>query len=318
MFRLTPVIVVVTAVVLGAGIVDAGDRIFDIKDPSGDSYGDGSFLYPQPADIEPNDLDIVRFRAFAVSGGTEFEATFVRPIKEVPRRPTDGFLMITDLATLGFYNFNIDVYIDIDREPGSGRVATLPGRVAEVHADHAWEKVVCLTPRPDTARSLLRRFMLADAKREMKAEQGTVRRGDMTVAKEQIKVDVSDDTYFPTRVRVSGPKIRFFVPNSFLGQTARPEWSYTVVVSGADLLTNLNTQQVDAGIVELQFSGLMIVGIRSGGSRYTFGSREPDVEMLPPLPDIVVPTGADQEAVLRSFDVLAERKAQLLGVVPAG
>ncbi len=40
------------------------------------------------------------------------------------------------------HGVSIDVYIDIDREPGSGRVAMLPGRVAEVHSDHAWEKAV--------------------------------------------------------------------------------------------------------------------------------------------------------------------------------
>ena len=304
---------VVLATVLPAA---AGDRLFTITDPRGDDFGDGSFLYPEGGDLEPGDLDITRLRASEVAGGTEFEVTFARRVKQPPRRPTEGYQLITDLARHGFYNLNVDIYVDVDRKPGSGRVTTLPGRLAEVHPDFAWEKAICLTPRPDTARALLRRIMVADAKREIKAEKGTVRRSDVEVAKEQIAVDVADDVFFPERIRVTGSTIRFFVPATFLGGLASPDWAYTVAVSGADLMTSLQTADVAAGFVGLDFTGLFILPVKAGGSRYTFGSREPDVEMLPPLADIIVPEGASQEAVLRSFDVLAEQPARLLGVVP--
>jgi hypothetical protein len=304
-------------VVLAGSTALAGDRIFRIEDARGDDYGDGSIVYPEIADWQPGDLDLVWFEAEAVPGGTEFSVRFARNVKEPDRRPLDGFVLLSDLARFGFYNLNVDVYIDMDREPGSGRVTTLPGRLAEVHPDYAWEKVVALTPRPYTASSVLQKIMVADAKREIKREQGTVRRSDVDVARDQVEVEVADDVHFPNRIRVAGPTITFTVPDTFLGQTASADWAYTVVVTGCDLMTSLQTADVGAGFVGLPYSGLMILPVKEGGSRYTFGSREPDVEMLPPIIDLIVPEGMKQEEVLRSFDVLAEQKAQLPGVVPS-
>ena len=315
---LTQVAIVGLVMALAGSVATAGDRIFRIEDPRGDDHGDGSVVYPEISDWQPGDLDIVRFEAEAVPGGTEFSVRFSRNVKEPDRRPVDGYVLLSDLARFGFYNLNVDVYIDVDREPGSGRVTTLPGRGAEIAPDFAWEKVVALTPRPYTASSALQRIMVAEAKREIKREQGTVRNRDVDVAREQVEVEVSDDVYFPNRIRVAGPTITFFVPETFLGGTARADWGYVVAVTGCDLMTTLQTGDVGAGFVGLPFSGLMILPVKAGGSRYTFGSREPDVEMLPPIIDLIVPEGAKQEEVLRSFDVLAEQKAQLPGVVPAG
>jgi hypothetical protein len=254
-----------------------------------------------------------------VSGGTEFEVVFARPIRQPYRRAIDGGgTQLTEVAKHGFYTFNIDIYIDTDRQPGSGRIVTLPGRVAEVHSDFAWEHVVCLTPRPNMARSQLRRILLGRAKREHKAEQGTVVRQDVKEMSEQIQLDVADHTFFPTRINVIGPKVRFFVPDTFLGGVAEASWSYVVAVSAPDLVSMAQTRALEAGIVEIGRAGLMILPIRPGGQRFVLGSREPDTEMLPPLLDIIVPEGATQRDVLRSFDVLAEQSAQLLGVVPEG
>lgn len=298
---------------------DAAKPVFTIHDPAGDAFGDGTFVYPETydLDIQPEDLDLVELRAYATKSGTEFEAVFARPIKKPVRRPIESGVMLTDLAKLGFFTFNIDIYIDIDREPGSGRLVMLPGRTAEVHPDFAWEKVVCLTPRPDIARSELKRFMVADAKRELKAEKGSVDRDDVAAAKEQIALDVADDVFFPTQVRVQGRSVRFTVPWTFLrGETASPDWAYVIAVSAADVTADLQTRTVETGFLEKEFTGLFIVPVQAGGSRYTFGSSSPDTEMLPPLADIVVPEGASQEQVLRGYDVLADRPARLPGVVP--
>ena len=59
------------------------------------------------------------------------------------RVPIDnGGTLLTDIATLGFYTFNVDIYVDTDRVPGSGRTAMLPGRKAEVDPASAWEKAI--------------------------------------------------------------------------------------------------------------------------------------------------------------------------------
>lgn len=317
--RFCAVAIAAAVVLSGSLCAQAGSKVlFRLDDPRGDDHGDGTIGYPILSYLEPGDLDLVRLTARSRKDGTLFEATFARTIK-VPGRQTIDTVgtSLDSIARHGFYAFNLDIYIDTDRKPGSGRVAMLPGRLAEVDPDTAWERVVCLTPRPDVATSELRRFMLAQAKREIKAERGTVRSEDLDVAKQQIALDVADDAFFPTRVRVTGRTIAFFVPDSFLGGPAQPEWSYVVAVSAADIEASLQTQTLETGLTRSTYSGLFILPIQAGGSRFTLGSTEPDVEMLPPLVDIVVPAGITQKEALRSFDVLADRPAHLPGVVPA-
>jgi hypothetical protein len=304
--------------VLVAGTADAKKRIFVIEDPRGDAYGDGTFLFPEGEDLQEGDLDIVKFSAKRVKGGTEFEAVFARPIREPYRKAIDGAgTQLADIAKLGFYNFNIDVYVDMDREPGSGMVATLPGRNAEIHEDFAWERVVCLTPRPEEARSLLRRILVGDARREAKSEQGRITSDDVEEIQRQVELDVAQRTTFPNRVNVLGSKVKFFVPGSEM-PPAEADWAYVVVVTAADLMGGINTRALDAGFIEVPFSGLMILPVQAGGSRYTLGSSEPDTEWMPPIVDLIVPEGMVQKDVLRSAMPLEDRPVQLPGVVPAG
>jgi hypothetical protein len=316
-FALIPTVVITAfCLLVVTGTADARKRIFTMDDPRGDAYGDGSFLFPEGEDLQEGDLDIVEFSAKRVKGGTEFEAVFARPIREPYRKAIDAAgTQLADIAKLGFYNFNIDVYVDTDREPGSGMVTMLPGRNAEVHEDFAWERVVCLTPRPEEARSLLRRILVGDARREAKSEQGRITSDDVEEIQRQVELDVAQRTSFPNRVNVLGSKIKFFVPGSEM-PPAEADWAYVVVVTGADLMGGINTRALDAGFIEVPFSGLMILPVQAGGSRYTFGSSEPDTEWMPPIVDLIVPDGMDQKDILRSAAPLDDRPAQLPGVVP--
>ena len=110
-----------------------GQPIFTLTDPKGDDHGDGTLQYPLRTDMQPGDLDLVTFSAFAQSGGTVFEATFARSVRVRRAAPIDPVGNTLDkIAKLGFYEFNIDVYIDTDRIPGSGSTQTLPGRRAAI------------------------------------------------------------------------------------------------------------------------------------------------------------------------------------------
>jgi len=296
---------------------EAAKRIFKVSDQTRDDHGDGSLIYPETADLEPGDLDIVSFSARRATGGTELEIVLARKIKKPIRQALDaGGTQLTDLARHDFFTFNVDVYIDTDRVPGSGRVIMLPGRNAEIDPSSAWEKAVCLTPRPEIARSQLQRIMLWQARKEYKSERGSLRRDQADEMSNQIALDVTDHTYFPNRIRVIGPKIRFFVPDSFLGGPAQPDWSYVVAISGADITATMPVDAIDVGVVQLDFAGLMILPVEAGGSRHNFGSEQPDTEMLPNLVDILVPEGVSQEELLASYRTQVTGKVKLLGVVP--
>jgi hypothetical protein len=261
--------------------------------------------------LKPGDLDLLSLTATRQSEGTWFEATFARRITPTGRRVIDaGGGTLDEIARSNFYTLNIDIYIDTDRVPGSGLTYTLPGRKAEIDPSSAWEKAICLTPRPLDARQAVGRMIASYAWRDAKA------RGEKLdpIKKKQMLTDMNRDIekliFFPTRVRVLGSKIGFLVPISFLGGWAKPEWSYVVAVSGADVL-----QKIDLGdLFNVGAEGpdsLFILGIAPGFTwSDRFGGGDEDNHNQSPLVDIVVPPGKKQE------DVLKDKPVRLPGVVP--
>jgi C-terminal binding-module, SLH-like, of glucodextranase len=305
------IVLAAAAFSIAASAVAEDTRLFTVTDPRGDDHGDGDLVYPLRNDLKRGDLDLLSLSASRQAEGTWFEATFARPITPTNRRVIDaGGGTLDEIARSNFYTLNIDIYIDTDRVPGSGLTYTLPGRKAEIDPSSAWEKAICLTPRPLDARQAVGRMIASYAWKEAKA------RGERLdpVKKKQILADMNRDIekliFFPTRVRVLGSRIGFLVPISFLGGWAKPEWSYVVAVSGADVL-----QKIDLGdlfnVGEEGPDSLFILGIAPG---YTwsdrFGGGDEDNRNQSPLVDIVVPPGRKQE------DVLKDKPVRLPGVVP--
>jgi hypothetical protein len=193
--------------------------LVDLTDPEGDDAGDGSLVYPREGTLAAGELDLRSLRVFAERDALRFEATFQRPIRD-PATVKGTGLGGEDLSVFarrGFYAFNIDVYLDIDRVRGSGRTAALPGRGATLDAGHAWDKAVVLTPRPELMQRQLR---------EALAEGG----GDRGLL---------DAVHFATDVRVRGRSVSFTVPASFLGSLDAARWSITAFVTAAKTSADL-------------------------------------------------------------------------------
>ncbi len=303
----------IAAIALGLTLPAAAQdtRIFTLTDPRGDDHGDGDFVYPRRDDMKPGDLDLLSLTATREADGTWFEATFARPIMKTNRRVIDaGGGTLDEIARYNFYALNIDIYIDTDRVPGSGLTYTLPGRKAEIDSANAWEKAICLTPRSFDARQAVGRMIAAYTWKDAKArgeKLDTVKRKEILA---DINRDIDNQIFFPTRIRVLGSKIGFFVPLSFLGGWAKPEWSYVVAVSGANVL-----QKVDVGgllnITADVPDSLFILGVAPGFTwSDRFGGGDEDNPNQPPLIDIIVPPGKKQEEVLK------EQPVRLPGVVP--
>src|SRR5690349_228581 len=148
------------AALLASGAAQAAaPTSFTITDPRGDDHGDGALVYPQRDDLRRGDLDLLALTATPDPEGTAFEATFARPIARPTSRAIDiAGTQLDAVAKLGFYTFNLEIYVDTDRAPGSGRVAMLPGRKAEIDPASAWEKLIVVTPRPFDMRSALKRL----------------------------------------------------------------------------------------------------------------------------------------------------------------
>lgn len=294
----------------------ASKKIFELTDPRGDDAGDGTIRYPlNYYDLKPGALDIVALSAKAVDGGTEFEATFAKPVVQPDRRIIDiGGGNLNDVARYGFFQQNLDIYIDTDRVPGSGGLNTLPGRNASIAPDSAWERVVCLTPRPNETRSTLKRLLLAQLRDEL--DKGTaMSQEEVAKVRASLPADIEDHVFFPTRVRVVGSKIRFFVPDLFLGGKAKADWSYVIFTSGADIDSRFDLP--DSVPTSARAENMAILPIAPGGAPDRFGGKRDDDYTQPPILDLIVPPGERQESILRAYDPVKRIPVTLHGVVPA-
>jgi hypothetical protein len=295
----------------------ASAPIFTLSDARGDDYGDGSLLYPRDEHFARGDLDLVSFSARAEKDGTLFEAEFARPIRKPGPEVVDaGGTTIDKMARFGFYTFNLDVYIDTDRVPGSGHVAMLPGRRAEIDSSTAWERAILVTPLPYDALSDLEDMKFDAAKDSLQRVSPRVDDETLARLKIAIRAEVESTFYVPTRIRVVGRKIQFFVPNAFLGGPASDRWAYTVAVSGADIVRRF--EMSSSFLIGSAFSeGLMILPVGTGRPADRLGGGREYDDMEPPLLDVLLAPGARQEDVLKDYDRLTKRPAKLPGIVPA-
>lgn len=193
--------------------------VVSISDPAGDDFGDGSLRYPQREDFKTGDLDLLQLQISRDAQGFWFEAVMKNPIRDPANvHATVGGDSLADSARKGFYQFNIDVYVDTDRIEGSGNTFTLPGRKVRIDAEYAWEKAVILTPRPELMRQQLIGVL-------------TEQYPDRKVA--EIEASVDQSLFFPGRIKVRGKTIAFFVPASFFGGSEGNNWATTAFVTGA-------------------------------------------------------------------------------------
>jgi hypothetical protein len=295
-------------------VTQAYNYIFQISDPYNDDYGDGSLAYPVRSDLRAGDLDLRSFAAWKQGDGTVFQATFARHIESPGYITIDASgTLLSQYARFGFYTFNIDLYIDTDRIPGSGFRQTLPGRHAEVSRNNAWEKAVLLTPRPYEAKTLLERSLRESAEAEFRKMHESLSDADKKQIRSRVQQLIKDRYFIATQIRVVGPSIQFYVPNSFLGGPAKNEWSYAVAVSAADIRIQTDIAAL-FGRSRGRVDNLLIVPVTEGRSTDTFGETHERDSLQSPLIDILVPFGERQEDILTPD---GKDSVQLPGVVPS-
>ncbi len=315
-FVLRVAVFLIVAIAAGGAAANAAGAAWVLKDPRGDDHGDGTLIYPTNSDLAPGELDLLSFGAEPTDEGTWFEVVFARNIRQPVRAAIDQLGNTLDsIAKLGFYAFNIDVYIDTDRTPDSGLTEMLPGRRATVDPSTAWEKAVCLTPRPNEARDALKHMLARGEKQSLPKTKGRVRDEDLKLSEEYAAQELALRYFFPSKVQVLGPRIRFFAPNSFLGGPARDSWAYVIAVSGADLANRLDTRLLFKGAAGAE--SLMILPVLPGRPRDAFGGGHDGDDLQAPLIDIIVPPGASQEKLLSDYDLEKRTPARLPGVVPS-
>lgn len=231
--------------------------IATINDPAGDDNGNGALIYPQRNDFEAGDLDLLQLQVSRDDEGYWFEATFKNPIRNPANAVgTIGSEPLSNLARKGFYQFNLDIYIDTDRVKGSGNQFTLPGRKVSIDPAYAWEKAVVLTPRPEAVRAQLLEVLERQFPDRPKGEAAA---------------SVDQSMFFPTQVRVRNKSVIFLVPAKFLGAGEASDWALTAFVTGAKIDIAVNLPFSTSGKTPLEELGLGVMQPVVGRPSDTFG-----------------------------------------------
>jgi C-terminal binding-module, SLH-like, of glucodextranase len=255
--------------------------IATINDPAGDDNGNGNLIYPQRTDFEPGDLDLLQLQVSRDDEGYWFEATFKNPI----RNPASAFGTIgseplSNVARKGFYQFNLDIYIDTDRVKGSGDQFTLPGRKVSIDPAYAWEKAVILTPRPEAVRAQLLEVLERQFPDRPKGEAAA---------------SIDQSMFFPTQVRVRNKSVIFLVPAKFLGPGDANDWALTAFVTGAKIDISVNLPFSSSGKTPLEELSLGVMQPVVGRPSDTFGYA--GGSMPSPVVDVLT-RGANQQVRL--------------------
>lgn len=299
--------------VLAAGAALA-EPLFRLQDARGDDDGNGSLIYPNRDDLEPGDLDLVAVQAEQRSDGLWFSVEMNQAIRSPVGRVTElGQTPMDRIARNGFYTFNVDIYVDTDRIAGSGQTGAVPGRGVTIDRQFAWEKALVLTPRPDIARTMLQLYFDSEFENELRAKQGKVSKQELRDLQAQSEQRVNELFFFPTKVRVSGRRVEFQVPQDFLGGVPAKSWAYTVVVTGADL-----EQTGRPGQLSPVKPTMMTMPVARGVRWAQWGIRGDADEATPPVIDILAPDHDVQKAALSNYDAVAGRLAAVPGMATDG
>jgi hypothetical protein len=264
--------------------------------------------------MNPGDLDLVRLEAERREDGTWFIVEMARQVQDPRGRVTAlGQTPVDRLARQGFYTFSVDIYVDTDRIAGSGNTVSVPGRGVGIDRNYAWEKAIVLTPRPDIARAMLQMHFDSEYEAELRARQGRVSKQEVEDIQLRSERTVDERYFFPTKVRVSGPRIEFLVPDSFLGGAPAASWAYTALVTGTDI-----EQTGRMGHATPNHLPMMTMGVGRGIQQGLFGIRSDGDEATPPVVDLLASDPNVQKTVLDDYDAVAGRLAAIPGTAPDG
>jgi hypothetical protein len=263
-----------------------------LTDPTGDDLGDGTLTYPQSPNFEPGDLDLTQLQVSRDEEGFWFEAQFKNLIRD-PQKVLHGVggESLANFARHGFFEFNIDLYIDMDRVKGSGNLFTLPGRGgARIDPAYAWERAVILTPQPELIRQ-----QLIDVMNEQFPDRP---KGDA-----ESSIDAS--MFFPTKVRVHGKSIAFFAPSTFFNGSDGTDWGLTAFVTGAKSNFSASMSFFPSGKKPLDSLELGVLQPAPGHPKDTFGYVSPTRTSPSPIVDILGSTIEQQHFQLKDKGVIS-------------
>lgn len=173
----------------------AADTVVSLKDPTRDDHGPGTYQYPTDAAYKPGSFDLTSFEVETRGSEVVFRVGFRVKVED----PWNSKAWQGNGFSLQF----VQVYLDRDRQSGSGFCEGLPGINVRFRPESCWEKVVLVSP------------------------QG---KGRLQAEVSQKAGAMGAGVVIPTVTRVKGKTIEAVVDARDLGGAPGRGWGYQVVV----------------------------------------------------------------------------------------
>ena len=266
---LAPAAALLSLSLLAAGAALAGQvQVASFDDPAGDATGPGTYQPPTDGSFQDGDFDLRRFTVSTDGDEVVFEVTLGAPIRrpELNQRDSSSPVVLDN----GIYLQNVDIYIDTSNAAGSGYSACIPGRRVAFADGRTWEAAVVLTPQPGPARAVVEGVLGQAAAAHVILPQGIQARGRTLTAR---------------------------VPALLLGGMPRPDWGYSVQVSGARWERSFAV--VDRVRGNLQ-ANAFTMDVQRIPDTWAFGGA-PEGDAHPRVIDVLLPPGVDQRVVLGGY-----------------
>ena len=231
-----------------------------------DDADDVSYLTPRDTSFQDGDFDLRRFAVSTDGDDILFEVRMGAPFRQpdVSQRTQQSNLQLWN----NVYLQNIDIYVDTDRGR-TGYSICIPGRRVAFAGGRTWKQAVVITPQPGAAR---------------------------TVAEDAMG-EAARHVIFAEGLEVRGRTVTARVPAIAFGGPPQKWWGYSVHVSGASWERSFSVTDRLRGSRE---ANAFTLPVQSIPEAYAFGGA-PAGEQHPRVVDVLLPRGADQKALLRSF-----------------
>jgi carbohydrate-binding DOMON domain-containing protein len=264
-------------ILLAALLLAAEERAFAARpqlvaafdDAAADATGPGSYTRPGDSELTDGDFDLRRFEVWLDGDEVAFKVTMGASFRQ------PGVTARTNVTPLPLWNNiyfqNIDIYVDTDRASPAGYAVCVPGRRVRFTEGRTWKVAVVLTPQPGPARGVT----------------------------EDALGEVAKHVLFPKNLQAHGRTVTARVPVSAFGGPPNKSWGYSVHVSGARWERSFSVaDRVFRDKPQPDAFTMPVVGVAEA---WAFGGA-PDGAGYPFVVDVLLPRGANQAAILGSYD----------------
>jgi C-terminal binding-module, SLH-like, of glucodextranase len=242
--------------------------VFEQDDPAGDADGPGTYSNPTDADLQGAHFDLRKFTVRVEGDDVVLEVT----LGEVIRPPGSNWRTNRTPVELknSLFLQNVDIYVDTAPASTAGHSQSIPGRRVQFEAGRTWKRAVVMTPLPGYVASIVS-SAFGDAAKQSVTVPPLTSRGRTVIAR---------------------------VPQAFFGGKPKPEWGWSVQVSGAAWEHSFVV--VDR-IKGTEAPDALTMPVSTTAERWMFGGAKLG-RSHPQVVDLLVPPGQDQHQVLSSFD----------------